>query len=214
MKTDELAALLATGAGPVERHAAARRFAAALACGLPAALLAMLATLGMRPDMDEASRLPMFWLKIVFSGGMALAALHAATRLSRPGMHPARMSGVLLAVLLAALWGLGAMKLFGAPPAERAQMIFGVSWRTCPFNIALLSLPVLAAAMWSMRELAPTRLALAGGAAGLLAGSVSAAVYALHCPEMEAPFIAIWYVLGIAIPTAAGALAGPRVLRW
>lgn len=65
-----------------------------------------------------------------------------------------------------------------------------------------------------MRSLAPTSLPLAGAAAGLLAGSVGALVYCLHCPEMGAPFIGTWYLLGMLIPTAAGALLGRFVLRW
>lgn len=36
----------------------------------------------------------------------------------------------------------------------------------------------------------------------------------LHCTEMQAPFLAVWYVLGILIPTGAGALLGSRLLRW
>jgi hypothetical protein len=31
---------------------------------------------------------------------------------------------------------------------------------------------------------------------------------------MEAPFLAVWYVLGMLIPAGAGALLGRRVLRW
>ncbi|MFS2051364.1 NrsF family protein, partial [Variovorax sp. CT11-76] len=49
---------------------------------------------------------------------------------------------------------------------------------------------------------------------GALAGGVGAAVYALHCPELTAPFIAVWYVSGIAVPVLVGALLGPRLLRW
>jgi hypothetical protein len=78
----------------------------------------------------------------------------------------------------------------------------------------MISLPLFAATLWALRGLAPTHLALAGASAGLLAGSLSTMVYALHCPELGAPFIAVWYVLGIAIPTLAGAILGPRVLRW
>jgi hypothetical protein len=31
---------------------------------------------------------------------------------------------------------------------------------------------------------------------------------------MAAPFIGFWYLLGMLIPAAAGALLGPRLLRW
>ena len=65
-----------------------------------------------------------------------------------------------------------------------------------------------------MKGLAPTRLALAGAAAGLLSGATAALVYALHCPEMEAPFLGVWYVAGMAVPFVVGALLGPLVLRW
>lgn len=44
--------------------------------------------------------------------------------------------------------------------------------------------------------------------------AVGALVYALRCPEMAAPFLGIWYLLGILIPTALGAMLGPPLLRW
>jgi hypothetical protein len=31
---------------------------------------------------------------------------------------------------------------------------------------------------------------------------------------MALPFVAVWYVAGMMIPTALGALLGPRLLRW
>ena len=73
---------------------------------------------------------------------------------------------------------------------------------------------MLAAALWAMKGLAPTRLVLAGAASGLLAGAIGALIYALHCTEMEAPFLGAWYVVGMLIPTAAGAVLGPFLLRW
>jgi hypothetical protein len=48
----------------------------------------------------------------------------------------------------------------------------------------------------------------------LTAGGAGAAVYALHCPESGAPFVAIWYSMGILLACGLGALLGPRVLRW
>ena len=72
----------------------------------------------------------------------------------------------------------------------------------------------LAAIMWAMRRFAPTRTTLAGAAAGLLAGGVSATVYGLHCDESTAPFVALWYSLGISLTALTGAVIGSRVLRW
>lgn len=213
MNTDELVTLLAKSAGPVEPDAAKRRFAIALGWGLFGSTLAMAVTLGVRPDIVEVLLLPMFWVKLLFPALVASIALYAAIRLAQPGARLGRAPGMLVA-LFAAVWALGLFALLNAAPDERRSMIFGDTWMDCLVGVPLLSIPVFIAAMWALKDLAPTRLWLAGGAAGLLAGAVSAAVYALHCPELEAPFVAIWYVLGMFIPTVAGALIGHRLLRW
>ena len=68
--------------------------------------------------------------------------------------------------------------------------------------------------LWVLSDLAPTRLRLAAAAAGFAAGSFGALAYSLHCPELSAPFIGVWYLLGMLIPTSLGAWLGPRLLRW
>jgi len=213
MNTNELVDLLARDAGPVESNATARRFATALGWGIFGATLLMAVILGVRRDLHEAMFLPMFWLKLIFPIIAAFAALYAATRLARPGMRIGHAPAVLVTLLLT-LWLAGAVALMQARPEERDYLIFGHYWSVCPVSITLLSIPIFAASMWAMKGLAATRPALAGGAAGLLAGSAGAAVYALHCVEMAAPFLAIWYVIGITIPTTAGVLLGSRILRW
>ena len=213
MKTDELVALLAAGAAPVQPHAAARRVGLALGGGFAVTLLLLWLTFGPRADLRDAAALPMFWAKLAFAASLALAAAVAVERLARPGVRlgATRLALALPALLLALA---ASAVLLAAEPAERMPMVMGSSWRICPLAIAALSVPVLAAALWALRGLAPTRPALAGALAGLLAGAVAAFVYALHCTEMQAPFIAVWYGLGIAAPTLAGALLGPRLLRW
>jgi hypothetical protein len=213
MKTDELVSLLAAGTAPVPAHAVGRRFAVALGWGVPGAALIMAITFGVRSDLAQASGDLLFWMKLVFAGGLALAGFIATERLGRPGM---RLGGIWagLAAPVLAIWLVAAAVLVTADPAQRTGLIFGSTWKTCPFNIALISLPLFAATLWAMKGLAPTRLTLAGASAGLLAGALSAMVYVLHCPESAAPFIGVWYVLGIAIPTLVGAVLGPRVLRW
>lgn len=213
MKTDEFVDLLARSNAPVAREPANRRFALALGWGLFGATLAMALLLGVRPDIAAAMQLPMFWIKLGFPLLVAAAAYHASTSLARPGRH-ARYVAVSLIALLAAIWLPAVMVLWQAAPDERAALIFGRTWLSCLIFIPLLSIPLLAGILWAMKGLAPTRLRAAGASAGLLAASLSAAVYALHCPELAAPFLAAWYVLGMAIPTAVGSLLGPRLLRW
>lgn len=213
MKTDELISMLARGAQAVEPHALRRRYALALGWGGFGATLLMAIMFGVRPDMAEAVRLPMFWMKLAFPAALLAVALLAVLRLSRPGVRLGRVPSALAAPVLA-VWLLAAVALLGAAPGARGQLIFGETWASCPFSIAMLSMPVFVALLWAMRGLAPTRPALAGAAAGLLSGAAGALVYALYCVEMAAPFLGIWYLLGMLIPTALGALLGPRLLRW
>jgi hypothetical protein len=213
MRTDALVAMLATGGGAVEPNAADRRCATGIGWGALGAALLMAVLLDVRHDLAAAVLLPMFWVKIAFVACLAAGSLLAVLRLSRPGLQLAWVPGVLSAPVLA-IWLLAAIVLARADPAQRAGLFFGDTWNSCPFLVAMLSAPVLVAVVWAMKGLAPTRLWLAGAAAGLLSGAVGALVYSVHCPETAAPFIGFWYLLGMLIPTAVGALLGPRLLRW
>lgn len=101
-----------------------------------------------------------------------------------------------------------------AQPPARLPMVLGTTWRTCPFNIALLAAPTFIGTVWAIKTLAPTRLRTSGAACGLQAGPLATTAYCLHCPEMEVLFWAIWYVAGMVIPAVFGALQGRRLLRW
>ena len=118
-----------------------------------------------------------------------------------------------LALPLLAIALLSALQM-SAPGADMPGLVLGHSSRVCAFLVTLTALPTLAATFWALRQLAPTRLRLAGAGAGLFAGATGAFVYSFHCTEGAAPFIAIWYTLGIAVTTLIGALLGPRLLRW
>ncbi|MEW5864248.1 MAG: DUF1109 domain-containing protein [Pseudomonadota bacterium] len=213
MKTDELARLLATGVERVDRRAPLRRAGIAVALGVLLAGALMAGWLGVRTTLGEDAGAPMLWVKFAFVAWLAAAGAIAALGLARPGVRLAR-APVALAAPVLGMWVLAGIVLAGADAPERATLLLGQTWSTCPFNIAVLSLPVLAAALWGMRGFAPTHLAWAGGASGLFAGAVGAFVYAFHCPELAAPFLGLWYVLGMLVPAALGALVGPRVLRW
>lgn len=213
MRTDELIAMLANGADAVESHALRRRYSLALGWGACGTTLLMAIMLGVRPDLAAAARLPMFWVKLAFPAALLAGALLATIRLSRPGVALGGVPAAIAAPVLA-LWLLAAVILLGAAPGEREKLVFGDTWASCLFYIAILSVPLLGALLWAMKGCAPTRLALAGAAAGLLAGAGGALVFTLSCTEMAAPFIGIWYLLGMLIPTALGAMLGPRLLRW
>ncbi len=213
MKTDDLISILAADTAPIRSRAASRQIAIAMAVGLPLAILTMLLTMGIRPDLAQAIRLPMFWVKVLFPAAVACAGFATLARLARPGVSAgAGKWASLLPVLL--LWLMAIAAYAGAPPSERAAMVWGLSWRTCTVSVLMISAPIFVAAFFALRKLAPTRLAQAGACAGMLSGAAGASIYALHCPETALPFMAIWYVAAIAATAGIGAVLGPRLLRW
>ncbi|MEA9979298.1 MULTISPECIES: DUF1109 domain-containing protein [unclassified Pseudomonas] len=213
MKTDEFITMLASGVTPVDRNALPKRFGVAVLVGLMAATLLVAAVLGIRPDLAKIAATPIFWAKIGFPLCLMMGALRSVSRLARPGTTLG--SGKLLIVAaIAAVWAGTLYVLMSAAPDARVAIILGKTWRVCALNITLLSIPGFIAVFWALRGLAPTRLVLAGACGGLMAGAMATLAYSLHCPEMEVPFWGAWYLLGMLVPAAIGALLGPRWLRW
>jgi len=213
VKTDDLIAMLAAGTAPVPDRTTSRRLSVAVMVGLSLSIACMLLVYGVRRDLMNAMSLPMFWVRIAFPTCMAIAGFVIVQRLARPGAR-VHLAWLGLAVPVLVIWSMALMMLASAPAEQRPALVMGQTWRICTMNIALISVPVFVAMIMALRGLAPTRPVLAGAAAGAMAGATGAAVYALHCVEMAAPFLAVWYVLGIALPGIAGALLGPRLLRW
>jgi hypothetical protein len=213
VKTEQLIMLLSTNAGAVEHDAVIRRIGVAVGIGAVGALALLLAIYGANPELHSYLSLPAFWLKIVFAAGLFASGTAVLARLAQPGA-PVGMSKWLVAAPVIVMWLLAIVTLTDTEPGFRSQLVWGSSWRVCPFNIALLSLPAFIASLWALKQLAPTRLRLAGGASGLVAGALGALVYGLHCPELATPFLGVWYVIGVLIPTLVGMAIGPKVLRW
>ena len=213
MKTDELISMLATKIEAIDTRRLRRRQRVVLACGLLASLVICAALLRINPNLPQIVTEPMFWVREAFCVTLGVAGLMAVTRLGYPGRQMGMLPvGFLLPVL--ALWSLAAVALWSAPAHERIALILGRTARACPFLITLLAVPLLIAFIGILRTLAPTHLRGAGAAAGFAAGSLGAVAYTLHCPELAAPFIGIWYLIGILLSTALGALIVPRLLRW
>jgi hypothetical protein len=211
MKTDELIGLLAQGAGAVPRGVVARRLGPAIVLGLAASLA--LAFLGLGSVPAQTFEWPAPWFKLAYAAAMAAAAAALSAGLARPLWRSAAPAWAVGAVALGAAF-VGVSAWFGAPREERLVGLLGHSWALCPWFVLALSLPALAGMLWALRGLAPTRPRAAGFAAGLLAGALGAAGYALSCSELALSFVAAWYTLGMLMAGLLGAALGPRVLRW
>lgn len=211
MKTDRLVDMLARHAGPAPRHAVERRITAAVALGAAASASGAITALGLNSGLaDMGAALA---IKLAYVVALVLSAAWLADRISRPGTPWRRALWNVAAVVLA-MTALAVIVWAQAADTERLSLLLGHSWAPCPGRVAALSLPALAATLWALRGLAPTRPRMAGFAAGLLAGSLGALGYALYCPELSPLFVLVWYTAGILIPAGLGALLGPSLLRW
>jgi hypothetical protein len=212
MRTDELIATLSGQLEPVKTGAVTRTLLGALVLGLTGSVLVMLLALGPRHDLAAALSSFGLWLKLAYTFAIAGFGFWLVERAGRPGAS--FTFGLRLLILPALVIIAVALAQLMAPGADVPDLVMGHSARVCPFLVVMVSLPTLIAAFWALRQLAPTRLTLAGALAGLFAGGAGAFVYAFHCPETAAPFVALWYSAGILLTAGLGALLGPRLLRW
>ena len=213
MKTEDWVSLLATGVEPIDAKRTARRQLLAIIGGLLGALALTAGILRLNPALSHAVVEPMFWIREAYCAALALLGFAAVTRLARPGTRLGLVPAGIGTVVLV-MWIFAATVLLRAPAQDRSHLIFGKTAVVCPFLITLVAAPLFFSFLWVLRELAPTRLRLAGAAAGFAAGSLGALVYSLHCPELAAPFLGTWYLIGMLIPTALGAWLAPRLVRW
>ena len=212
MKTDDLIAALSQDLAPVPANFMTRNLAIGALGGMLATAILWMSLKGARPDLAVAVMLWPFWMKFFYTLALALVAVRLLARAGRPGTALAPPALLLLAPF--AVLAVIAAAALSAQGADVNALLMGHSARHCSFNIVMVSLPVLAGAFWSLRRLAPTRLTEAGAACGLFAGAAGAFVYAFHCTESAAPFVAIWYSLGIVAATLIGAALGRFALRW
>jgi hypothetical protein len=212
LDTDALIEALARDAAPVPRRAFERRLAAGLVAGTFVALVLLAAGLGLRPDLEDAAGTIGFWGKAAYTSSLGVIGSLLVARLARPETQRLRRAW-LIAAPVALLAAFAAAELIGADPDARSGLLREPLWTCVPLILAL-AVPLFGAMVWAARHMAPTRLCAAGAAAGLAAAGFAATLYCLYCQQVSPTYILTRYTLAIALASAAGALLGPRLLRW
>jgi hypothetical protein len=209
MKTDDLIALLASDPLPPQARPKWQVAGALLIGGL--VVITAVMALGIHTDLIHWLTRPTIALKLFWLLVMAIATGVVVRRLSRPG----QTAGMALWVWPLAWLVMAALAVLESWGEAQTQGFWlGQTWNVCALNILALSVPLLAALIWTLRDMAPTQPSRTGGVAGLLAGCVAAGLYSLHCTETGLGFFTLWYGGGIALSGLLGAAAGQRFLRW
>jgi hypothetical protein len=187
--------------------------ALALLAAAPISLLMFFAALGVRPDVMTAMHNPFFDLKFAVTLALAISAIVVGLHLSRPEASLRGWAWLLLipaGLLVAGISG----EMMMPQRLPMMTRLVGSNSRVCMSAIPLLSLPLLAAALFGLRHGAPARPAVAGAIAGMLSAGLAATLYASHCTDDSPLFVATWYSIATALVAAIGALAGSRLLRF
>jgi len=187
--------------------------ALALLVAAPVSLALFFAMLGIRPDVSSAMRNPFFDLKFVVTLALAFSAIAVGLHLSRPEASLRGWSLLLLIPVGFLVAGIGGEMMLPQRLPMLTRLV-GSNSKICVGAIPLISLPLLAAALVGLRHGAPTRPAVTGAVAGLLASGLAATLYAAHCTDDSPLFVATWYSLATALVTVVGALAGRKVLQY
>ena len=209
--TDNLIGDLAREAGSQPARTPAsleRRLLLMAVLSLATAACLVVLVCGVRPNLTETLLTKPFLQKVLSMLALACGSWLLVRDAAFPGGPRFRIGAILPAVIVL---------LLGAVTDASGLSLMGRSSRSVPVcvsTIFLISLPALAMLMSTLRIGAPTRPRLAGATAGLLAGALGAAAYALTCRNDAGGFVAIWYTSAVLLVMAAGATLGKRALAW
>jgi len=214
MTTDRLINLLVADRTPVDRGRTSQALIIALMAGAVMAFGAMLLIFGPRRENLSAPYLHFELAKLFFTWAIVAGAAMFLGRLARPGGEVTRNFYAVISIpfVVAGLSAIAALAFTDRSTWDGTAV--DSAWPTCLFAILLLAVGPFALVVWALRTGAPTNLATAGSAAGLVAGGLGAMACSLPCLDDSIPFIAAQYGMAIAICGALGARLGPPLLRW
>lgn len=184
-----------------------------LIAGTCAAALPVLAVvilmLSRNPELDrgldttQAFAIAM-WLTV------SACALWVLVELTQPGASRGTWKFLLPAPLL--IGGGIAVEFARTPTNAWVGRIAPINPASCITMIVLFAMPILTSILYVLRSVTLTSPLSAGAAAGLLAGSVSAAIYVWHCPEGSLAAAALWHGMAVITVAAFASYLGVRYL--
>lgn len=213
MSAEQLIERLARDVAPVPPHTVEKRLLVGAGAGVLLGAMMMVAWLRPQPDIVSAPFAEAFLVKIAYTLVLAAGAMAACVHLMRPEGRPAAWFALAIAPVIV-LGALAALELMRTPQNEWPALIFGNSVLACLGRVLVIATPIFFGLVLAAQSLAPTQLRAAGASIGFVAGSMGAAIYAVHCVETAAGFIFLWYSSAILIAAVLGALIAPKLLRW
>jgi hypothetical protein len=178
------------------------------ALSFASAIMLVFAVVGIPRELATTLHSPAFHHKVSSMLVVACGGVFLVRDAGRPGARALALLTVLpgLALLTA-----GAISDASEFPFMGLSVI---SVPSCIAAIVALSLLPLGITIFVLKRGVTTRPSAAGATAGVLAGALGAAAYALVCKNNGGLFVAVWYSMAILITVGIGAVVGRRALAW
>jgi hypothetical protein len=211
MRTDELVETLSRDPRPRQRLRPATVIALAVLLAAGVEVAVSLLWLGVH-DLARADARELL-IKLVFAGGVILAALAFVRDLAVPGRR-VRLPAAVAVLPFVLMLAFALHEFHNHQPETWPAHAAHSPWLSCLGHICVLALPAFVILALAVRRLAPIHLHHAGFYIGLVAGGFGAMGYALHVREEDFVFSLLAHGCAIALVACAGAWLGSRVLKW
>lgn len=210
MRTQDLISALAADTLP--QPPVIRQIGRALVPAVGVSVVAFILFWGVRPDI-VATLGSLAVLKTLGPLVLVLLSLAYALALSHPGVADERrkmaLGGAVLLCALVFMVVFAQQGLAGLVDALSTPYLL-----VCLLSVPVLAAPLLAAMLWGLSSGASMRPRVTGAVAGLAAGGAGAAIYSFYCDKDMVLFVLPAYSVAIGSVVLAGALLGPRALKW
>lgn len=176
------------------------------------AIIAVMATLGVRNDLKMGIVDEMFFLRSGVLLMLGIATAITVVNMARPGVGNLSR-GWIWALITAALFPLTAaiMSAINTPPVEVLRPMEGLK---CLAVSSIAALAIGSSLTLWLRQGAPTSPERAGWLVGIASGALGAAAYNIYCPFNDIYYVGLWFTIPVLVSAVAGRLVVPRLIRW
>jgi hypothetical protein len=212
VKTDDLIKMLSTNVAPTRSRELGSALLIGIGIGAAIALCFECSMFGTSVDGFSAAH-PGLQAGVI---ALALSLVVAGSRLLFVSARPGRRGSgslLLIGILFLAVFLAGVLGFVREPRASWNVMLSGQPLADCLTCIPVIAIPTLVALFWALRKGAPVYPALAGAAAGIVAGALAMAALAMHQPAVSLLGTAVLYGGPVVLCALIGAVLGWRLLR-
>jgi hypothetical protein len=213
VKTEDLIKMLSTNVAPSRGRELGGALLIAIGIGTAIALCFGCAMFGTGLEGFGGTRLGLQAAVIALTLSLVVAGSRLVFVSARPGRRGLGAL-VLIGVVFLAMLLAGVLGFLREPHMSWNKVLFGGPLTDCLICVPVVAIPTLVALFWALQRGAPVHPTLSGAAAGIVAGALAVAAFAIHQPAASLLTTTVLYGGPIVLCALVGAALGWRLLRW